>query len=251
MSTRVDGPTSPVIKSRDELVTYLEAGCKPQSDWRIGTEHEKFGFYRNSYAPVPYDGERGIRALLEALQYRFGWDAVTENGNIIALRRKDCPKGGSVSLEPGGQLELSGAPLENVHETYEELRHHLVEAGRDLDAPAASARVRGARRRPLRREGSRDESARHRMARRRVSRDRDRARAIRKAAAAAAGSGAPSARRRWASHPPSSPSRTRRPWLPPSSRSRPPTRRQGFRGTTRSPAKLTTARRSCKLGGLP
>jgi len=129
MSTRVDGPQSPVIESRDELVADLEAGSKPPSAWRIGTEHEKFGFYRNSYAPVPYDGERGIRVLLETLQYRFGWDADTENGNIIALRRKDCPKGGAVSLEPGGQLELSGAPLENVHETYEELRQHLVEVG--------------------------------------------------------------------------------------------------------------------------
>jgi glutamate--cysteine ligase len=129
MSTRVDGPQSPVIESRDELVADLEAGSKPPSAWRIGTEHEKFGFYRNSYAPVPYDGERGIRVLLETLQYRFGWDAVTENGNIIALRRKDCPKGGAVSLEPGGQLELSGALLENVHETYEELRQHLVEVG--------------------------------------------------------------------------------------------------------------------------
>ena len=129
MSTRVDGPQSPIIESRDELVAYLEAGSKPQSDWRIGTEHEKFGFDRKSYAPVPYEGERGIRALLEALQYRFGWDAVTEKGNIIALRRKDCPKGGAVSLEPGGQLELSGAPLETVHETYEELRQHLAEVG--------------------------------------------------------------------------------------------------------------------------
>ena len=78
---------------------------------------------------MPYEGERGIRALLEALQDRFGWDAVTEKGNIIALRRKDCPKGGAISLEPGGQLELSGAPLETVHETYEELRQHLAEVG--------------------------------------------------------------------------------------------------------------------------
>ena len=78
---------------------------------------------------MPYDGERGISALLDTLPQRFGWDPVTENGNIIALRRKDCPKGGAVSLEPGGQLELSGAPLENVHETYEELRQHLVEVG--------------------------------------------------------------------------------------------------------------------------
>jgi glutamate--cysteine ligase len=129
MSTRVDGPQSPIISSRDELVAYLEAGSKPKSDWRIGTEHEKFPFYRRGAAPVPYDGERGIATLLATLQERFAWDPVTEQGKIIALQRKDCPKGGAISLEPGGQLELSGAPLETMHETYEELRHHLVEVG--------------------------------------------------------------------------------------------------------------------------
>ena len=130
MSTRVSGPERPVISSRDELVAYLEAGAKPKSDWRIGTEHEKFGFYRQGHGPVPYDGARGIATLLEALHERFCWDEpVTENGNIIALSRRDCPKGGTVSLEPGGQLELSGAPLETVHETYEELRQHLAEVG--------------------------------------------------------------------------------------------------------------------------
>ena len=128
MSTRVSGPESPVISSRDELVAYLEAGSKPNSDWRIGTEHEKFGFYRRGHGPVPYDGERGIRALLEALHGRFGWDPIVEDGNVIALSRRDCPKGGTVSLEPGGQLELSGAPLETVHKTIEELRQHLAEA---------------------------------------------------------------------------------------------------------------------------
>jgi glutamate--cysteine ligase len=129
MSTKVSGPEGPIISSRDELVAYLEQGSKPASAWRIGTEHEKFGFYRRGHGPVPYDGERGIRALLDALKDPFGWDAVTEHGHIIALRRKDCAKGGAVSLEPGGQLELSGAPLENLHETYEELRQHLVEVG--------------------------------------------------------------------------------------------------------------------------
>ena len=113
MSTRVSGPEGPIICSRDELVAYLEQGSKPAHEWRIGTEHEKFGFYTNGHDPVPYEGERGIRALLEGLQDRFGWDPVTEKGNIIALRRKDCAKGGAISLEPGGQLELSGAPLEN------------------------------------------------------------------------------------------------------------------------------------------
>jgi glutamate--cysteine ligase len=125
----MDGPQSPIISSRDELVAYLEAGSKPKSDWRIGTEHEKFPFSRGSGAPIPYEGERGIGTLLAKLQERFGWDPVTEQGKIIALSRKDCPKGGAISLEPGGQLELSGAPLETVHETYEELRHHLVEVG--------------------------------------------------------------------------------------------------------------------------
>jgi glutamate--cysteine ligase len=129
MSTKVGGPEGPVISSRDELVAYFEQGSKPAQEWRIGTEHEKFGFYRHGHDPVPYEGERGIRALLEALEDRFGWDAVTENGNIIALRRKDCSKGGAVSLEPGGQLELSGAPVENLHETHEELRQHLIEVG--------------------------------------------------------------------------------------------------------------------------
>jgi glutamate--cysteine ligase len=129
MSTRVDGPSSPIIESRDELVAYLEGGSKPKGEWRIGTEHEKFPFYRGSNATVPYAGDRGIAALLGTLHNRFGWDPVTENGNIIALRRKDCPKGGAISLEPGGQLELSGAPLMTVHETYEELRQHLFEVG--------------------------------------------------------------------------------------------------------------------------
>jgi glutamate--cysteine ligase len=129
MSTRVSGPESPAISSRDELVAYLAAGSKPTGEWRIGTEHEKFCFYRRSHGPVPYDGERGIRVLLETMQDRFGWDPVIEDSNVIALSRQDCPKGGTISLEPGGQLELSGAPLATVHETYEELRQHLVEVG--------------------------------------------------------------------------------------------------------------------------
>jgi glutamate--cysteine ligase len=127
MSTRVAGPQGPTIESRDELVAYLEAGSKPIQDWRIGTEHEKFGFYQRGHTPVPYEGERGIRALLEGLKDRFAWDGVLEQGNIIALRRADCSKGGIISLEPGGQLELSGAPLATLHETHEELRQHLIE----------------------------------------------------------------------------------------------------------------------------
>jgi len=128
MSTKVAGPQSPTISTRDELVAYLEAGSKPETDWRIGTEHEKFGFYRRGHGPVPYDGGRGIRALLEGMKDRFCWEGVVERGNIVALQRPDCPKGGVISLEPGGQLELSGSPLATVHETHEELMQHLAEA---------------------------------------------------------------------------------------------------------------------------
>ena len=135
MSTRVAGPESAVIASRDELVAHLEAGSKPQTDWRIGTEHEKFAFYTEDHGPVPYWGDRGIAALLKGLAERFCWEPVIEDGNIIALNRPDCDRGGVISLEPGGQVELSGAPLETLHDTGEELRIHLdeVEAvGRDL-----------------------------------------------------------------------------------------------------------------------
>jgi glutamate--cysteine ligase len=127
MSTRVEGPKSPAVESRDELVAHLEAGSKPPTRWRIGTEHEKFVFDRRNYAPVPYAGERGIGALLGGIAQRFCGDPVREDGNIIAISRADCPKGGVISLEPGGQLELSGAPLETVHQTDEELRQHLIE----------------------------------------------------------------------------------------------------------------------------
>jgi glutamate--cysteine ligase len=135
MSTRVDGPKSPIIESRNELVRYLEAGSKPIQDWRIGTEHEKFGFNRADFSPVPYAGDRGIAALLTRLNNTSCGEAITEKGNIIGLSRADCPKGGSISLEPGGQFELSGAPLENLHETGEEARQHLAEvseAAREL-----------------------------------------------------------------------------------------------------------------------
>ena len=110
------------IEGRRQLVEYLEAGCKPAADWRIGTEHEKFVFHGQTLAPAPYDGPWGIGAFLDGLT-RFGWEPVTENGNTIALARGAC----NVSLEPGGQLELSGAPLETVHETCDEVHTHLAE----------------------------------------------------------------------------------------------------------------------------
>ena len=111
------------ITSRESLVAYLEAGCKPRSSWRIGTEHEKFPYRLGDLRPLPYEGPRGIRAILEGLQ-RFGWRPVFEDGNPIALTRD----GSSITLEPGGQLELSGEPVETIHETCAEVTEHLRQA---------------------------------------------------------------------------------------------------------------------------
>ncbi|HUD40928.1 MAG TPA: glutamate--cysteine ligase [Dokdonella sp.] len=110
------------IRSRDQLVEYIASGGKPETDWRIGTEHEKFGFRLDDLRPPAWDGERGIGALLEGLT-RFGWDRVEEDGKLIALLRD----GASVTLEPAGQLELSGAPLASIHETCSEVTGHLRE----------------------------------------------------------------------------------------------------------------------------
>jgi glutamate--cysteine ligase len=107
------------IGSRDDLVRYLERGCKPRADWRIGTEHEKFVYDLKTHKPVPYEGRPGIRPLLEGMQ-RFGWAPVMEGAYIIGLSGKD----GAISLEPGGQFELSGAPLKTVHETCNEVNTH-------------------------------------------------------------------------------------------------------------------------------
>ena len=111
------------IESFDQLAQLLEKGCKPSSDWRIGTEHEKFGFCRDSLKPLPYEGERSVKAVLEGLRDRYGWAPLEEVGNIIGLTKD----GANVSLEPGGQLELSGAPLETIHETCDEVNQHLKE----------------------------------------------------------------------------------------------------------------------------
>jgi glutamate--cysteine ligase len=111
------------IESRDELVAWFEAGCKPADQFRIGTEHEKFGFFEHDHAPVPYEGLRGIKAILEGLASRTGWEPISDGDAIIGLF--DPHGGGAISLEPGGQFELSGAPLETLHENEDELRAHL------------------------------------------------------------------------------------------------------------------------------
>ncbi|WP_072372800.1 glutamate--cysteine ligase [Hyphomicrobium sp. NDB2Meth4] len=127
MSTREDGAPSPLIRSRDDLVGWIAAGEKPKAAWRIGTEHEKFVFHTDTLTPVPYEGARSISALLKALITRFGWDPIMEGDKIIALKREGCEICGNISLEPGGQFELSGGALETLHETAVETRAHLRE----------------------------------------------------------------------------------------------------------------------------
>ena len=111
-----------VIESRDDLVRHLSKGMKPKSAWRIGTEHEKFVYDLKTHKPIPYEGKPGIRQLLEGMG-RFGWQPVMEEGNIIG----NSLNGASLSLEPGGQFELSGAPLKSIHETCAEVNTHLVQ----------------------------------------------------------------------------------------------------------------------------
>ena len=113
------------IERRDELVAWFEKGSKPMSQWRIGTEHEKFPFTIKGHDPVPYEGPRGIGKLLRGMQHLLGWEPIMEGDNIIGLY--DVTGGGAISLEPGGQFELSGAPVETVHQTHTELMAHLAQ----------------------------------------------------------------------------------------------------------------------------
>jgi glutamate--cysteine ligase len=122
------------ITSKDALIHWLEDGCKPEAQYRIGTEHEKIPFYRGDLAPVAYAGDRGIRALLDAMRQVTAWEPIVDAGNVIGLF--DRNGGGAISLEPGGQFELSGAPLQTIHETSAETVEHLRQvkaAARPLD----------------------------------------------------------------------------------------------------------------------
>jgi glutamate--cysteine ligase len=117
------------IDSKDQLIAYFVDGFKPKSEWRIGTEHEKFAFLKDTLAPVPYEGKSSIRALLEGLRDSYGWQGVYEGEHIIAL--SDPNSLANISLEPGGQFELSGAPLNTVGETCVEISEHLKQV-RDI-----------------------------------------------------------------------------------------------------------------------
>ena len=123
-----------LIESYGQLAEYLRAGCKPIKDWKIGTEHEKFGFVNDNFLPLPYDGQCSIKAMLEGLRDKYNWSEILEGNNIIGLTKD----GANVSLEPGGQLELSGAPLDSIHETCDEVNQHLKEVKSIADDLGAS-----------------------------------------------------------------------------------------------------------------
>jgi glutamate--cysteine ligase len=120
------------IESRDELVAWIAAGVKPREKFRIGTEHEKLPFVVGGHQPVPYEGRRGIRAVLEGMRHLLGWEPIMEGEYIIGLA--DVTGGGAITLEPGGQFELSGAQLETIHQTCSEVHSHLAQL-REITAP--------------------------------------------------------------------------------------------------------------------
>ncbi len=128
-----DASDATLIVSRDQLIETISSGSKPPVAWRVGTEHEKFGFYRDGFGPVPYEGPRGIRRLLEAMEGLLGWHSILDQENIIGLV-DPIGHGGAISLEPGGQFELSGAPLANLHQTCREVHGHLAQV-RECAAP--------------------------------------------------------------------------------------------------------------------
>jgi glutamate--cysteine ligase len=123
---------SPPIESRADLIEAMSRGCKPESEWRIGTEHEKHVFHTNPLRPVAYEGPDGIRALLDGMAKRTGWEPFFDAGNPIGLW--DPVAHGGISLEPGGQFELSGAPQPDLHAAAAETEEHMRLA-KDVAAP--------------------------------------------------------------------------------------------------------------------
>ena len=138
MSTNKPG-FSPTIESHDDLAAYLAGGEKPGADWRIGTEHEKFCFTTADQQPIPYEGDASIMTLFKGLM-SLGWHPLEDAGKIIALEDAgkiialEDQRGATISLEPGGQFELSGAPLVNLHQTCDEVHRHLAQVKTVADA---------------------------------------------------------------------------------------------------------------------
>lgn len=124
MSSQSSASGTPAIESKTQLIEYLESGVKPdRSIWRIGSEHEKFVFHRGTNAPLVYEGKNGLPGIKDVLEafVNNGWAPIEEAGKLIAAKKD----GASITLEPGGQFELSGAPLENIHQTCDETSSHL------------------------------------------------------------------------------------------------------------------------------
>lgn len=124
MSSPTDSSNAAPLRDARELTAYLAGGARAEADWKIGTEHEKFGFRNDDLRPPTFDGPRGIGVLLEGIASRFGWERAYDGEQLIALKR---PDGSSITLEPAGQLELSGAQLSTLHETCCEVEGHLRE----------------------------------------------------------------------------------------------------------------------------
>jgi len=118
------GPDALPIDSIGQLIEHIERGCKPRSNWTIGTEYEKVAVDRKTGRAIPFGGRRGVEAILRGLADRFGWEPQEERGRIIALSR---PGDGSITLEPGGQIELSGRTCRTLHESHDELARHASE----------------------------------------------------------------------------------------------------------------------------
>jgi glutamate--cysteine ligase len=118
------------IESKADLIKPFENGEKKPCDFRIGTEHEKFAFHLNTLKPVSFSEKKGIEALLLSLK-KYGWESILEGNNTIGLKRKESLGGGTITLEPAGQLELSGAPLNNLHETFDELNEHRIQISKE------------------------------------------------------------------------------------------------------------------------
>jgi len=112
-----------VIEKKHELEAYFHDAGKPRERWRVGTEYEKVGIYRDTGQAIPYFGKRSVDFILRELIERFGWEPEEQDGNIIALTRDKA----QITLEPGGQIELSGEPCESIHCTYAEFDQHIRE----------------------------------------------------------------------------------------------------------------------------
>ena len=113
-----------IVETRADLARWFEVGCKPAGEYRVGAEHEKVPFFKHGLAPVPYEGANGVDSLLKGMQAKLGWSSIEDGGHLIGLF--DEVGKGAISLEPGGQFELSGAPCATIHEVRDELDAHLT-----------------------------------------------------------------------------------------------------------------------------